>query len=143
MSIEGIVSKLRDAPYCSGRTESWVKVVCRKRDTFTIVGFVPAATSAISALYLGRREGKGLVYAGKAGTGFTHETARMLRARLDPLVTRKSPLTDDTKKPKATWVRPDVLVDLEYRAITAEGLLRHASFKGVREDLLPTKHRRR
>jgi bifunctional non-homologous end joining protein LigD len=59
----------------------------------------------------------------------------MLREVLDPLTVRRSPLTKPVRKPKATWVRPDVLVDVEYRAITPDGRLRHASFKGVREDL--------
>jgi bifunctional non-homologous end joining protein LigD len=59
----------------------------------------------------------------------------MLREKLDPLVVRKSPLTKPVRKPKATWVRPEVLVDVQYRAVTPGGRLRHASFKGVREDL--------
>jgi len=58
----------------------------------------------------GRREGEELLYAGKAGTGFTFETARALREKLNPLVVRKSPLTTPVRKPKATWVRPEVLV---------------------------------
>ena len=87
---------------------------------------------SLPALYLGRREGKDLVYAGKAGTGFTFETARMLRERLEPITVRKSPLTKAVRKPKATWVRPDVLVGVQYRSLTPDGKLRHASFKGVR-----------
>jgi bifunctional non-homologous end joining protein LigD len=59
----------------------------------------------------------------------------MLRERLDPLVVRNSPLTVAVRKPKSTWVRPELLVDVQYRAITPDGRLRHASFKGVREDL--------
>src|SRR3954470_5213000 len=118
MSIEGIVSKLRDSPYRSGRNETWVKTICRKRETFTVVGFVPATAGSVAALYLRRREGAGLVYAGKAGTGFTGETARTLRERLDPIAVRKSPLSKPVKKPKATWVKPELLVDVEYRAVT-------------------------
>src|SRR5213078_411983 len=100
-----------------------------------VVGFVPAQTGSIAALYLGRHQGHELIYAGKAGTGFTGETARVLRERLDPIAVRKSPLSKPVKKPKATWVKPEVLVDVEYRAITDDGRLRHASFKGLREDL--------
>ncbi len=136
MGVEGVVSKLRDAPYRSGRTDSWIKATCRKRDTFTVVAFVPGTgVGTVGALYLGRREGGALLYAGKAGTGFTGETARMLRERLEPIAVRKSPLTKPMKKPKAHWVKPEMLVDVEYRAVTADGRLRHASFKGVREDL--------
>jgi bifunctional non-homologous end joining protein LigD len=135
MGLEGIVSKHRNSTYPSGRTEMWRKTLCRKRDTFPVVGFVAAQPRSIAALYLGRREGDELVYAGKAGTGFTFETARMLRERLDPLVARKSPLTVPMRKPKSTWVRPELLVDVQYRAITPDGRLRHASFKGIREDI--------
>jgi bifunctional non-homologous end joining protein LigD len=136
MGIEGIVSKLAESPYVSGRTDLWIKATCRKRDTFVVVGFVPAPAGSLKAIYLGRREGKDLVYAGKAGTGFTGETARALREKLDPIAVRKSPLTVPVKKPKATWVKPQVLADVEYRSITADGRMRHGSFKGVRDDLM-------
>jgi bifunctional non-homologous end joining protein LigD len=138
LGAEGVVSKLRESAYRSGRTDNWYKTTCRKRDTVTVVAYVPASgmSGAIGALYLGRREGKELVYAGKAGTGFTNETARLLYKRLQPLAVRASPLTQQVKKPKAKWVKPEMLVDVEYRAITADGLLRHASFQGVREDLM-------
>ena len=143
MQVEGIVSKLKDSPYRSGRSETWIKSLCKKRETFPVVGFVPAQAGSIAALYLGRREGSGLVYAGKTGTGFTGETARMLRERLDPIAVRKSPLSKPVKKPKATSVRPEILVDVEYRAVTEDGRLRHASFKGVRDDLVGPKPRKR
>jgi len=101
-----------------------------------VIGFIAEQPRSISALYLGRREGEELLYAGKAGTGFTFDTARALREKLNPLVVRTSPLTTPVRKPKATWVRPEVLVDVQYRSITPDGRLRHASFKGVRDDLI-------
>jgi bifunctional non-homologous end joining protein LigD len=143
MRLEGIVSKLKDSPYCSGRSETWIKTLCKKRETFPVVGFVPAQAGSIAALYLGRREGPELVYAGKAGSGITGETARALRERLDPIAVGKSPLSMPVKKPKATWVKPELLVDVEYRAMTQDGRLRHASFKGVREDLTDAKSQRK
>jgi len=130
------VSKLRDAPYPSGRSDAWRKALFRKRDTFPVIGFIAEQPKSIAALYLGRREGAELLYAGKAGTGFTFDSARNLRARLDPLVVRKSPLTKPVRKPKATWVLPELLVDVQYRSIKPDGRLRHASFKGVRDDLM-------
>jgi bifunctional non-homologous end joining protein LigD len=136
MGIEGVVSKRVDSAYRSGRDESWIKTVCRKRETFTVVGFIARPAGSIAALYLGRPDRAGLIYAGKAGTGFSSDTARALRERLDPIVVKKSPLTVPVKKPKATWVRPRLLVDVEYRAVTDDGRLRHASFKGLREDLM-------
>jgi bifunctional non-homologous end joining protein LigD len=136
MGIEGVVSKLAASPYRSGRTASWIKATCRKRETLVVVGFVPAPGGSLKAIYLGRRDGKALVYGGKAGTGFSGDTARALREKLDQITVRKSPLTVDVKKPKATWVKPQVVVDVEYRAVTADGRMRHGSFKAVREDLM-------
>jgi bifunctional non-homologous end joining protein LigD len=131
MGLEGVVSKLRDAPYRSGRSESWIKVKCVQREAFVIVGFVPDGARSLAALYLGRRDGKALAYVGKAGTGFTVKSAGELRQRLDSLVTDTAPLKVPVRKPKATWVKPVLRADIEYRAVTGEGLLRAASYKGL------------
>jgi bifunctional non-homologous end joining protein LigD len=138
MGLEGIVSKRRDSPYRSGRQESWIKLKCTKSDTFPIVAFVEklgARPRRIASLYVGRHEGDRLVYAGKARSGYTLETARELRERLDPLIVKKSPLSEPVKKPKATWVKPVVDAEIEYGGITDDGLLREAVFKGLRDDL--------
>jgi bifunctional non-homologous end joining protein LigD len=144
MGIEGTVSKLRDSRYVSGPNETWVKTICRQRETFVVVGFEPGKHGMLRGAYLGRHEGDRLLYAGKVEVGFTGDAARALRARLEPLATNKSPLTVDVKKPKAVWVKPGVLIDVEYRGITSAGQkLRHASFKGVREDLMEPLRRAR
>jgi bifunctional non-homologous end joining protein LigD len=140
MGLEGVVSKLRDAPYRSGRQDSWVKLKCVKSDTFPIVAFVEklgARPRKIASLYVGRREGERLLYAGKVGTGYSEATARELRERLDQIIIRKSPLSAPIKKPKATWVRPVVYAEVKYSGITDDGVLRAAAFKGVRDDLAP------
>jgi len=120
--------------YQSGRTAAWVKATCRKRDTFWAAG-VAFKGGKFDGLYLGRREGSRLHYAGKVERGFDDATARAVVSELLPLKTRKSPLAERIRKPKATWVRPVVPVDVEYRALTGEGLVRHPSFKGIRRDL--------
>ena len=68
-----------------------------------------------------------------------------MRERLDPLIVKRSPLSVPVKKPKATWVRPDVLAEIEYGGITDDGLLREAVFKGLRDNLpaAPTPRPRR
>jgi bifunctional non-homologous end joining protein LigD len=145
MGLEGIVSKKRDAPYRSGRSEAWVKTKCKHRDSFPIVAFVEklgANPRRIASLYLGRREGDRLLYAGKAQSGFTDESLYELRERLDPFITNKSPLTVPVKKPKATWVRPVVEAEVEYSARTADGLLRAPVYRGIREDLRDQPERR-
>jgi bifunctional non-homologous end joining protein LigD len=138
LKLEGIVSKRRDSRYRSGRQETWLKLKCTKSDTFPIVAFVEklgARPRKIDSLYVGRREGGRLIYAGKARSGYTEQVAREVRERLDPLIIRKSPLSVPVKKPKATWVRPLVQAEIEYGGITDDGLLREAVFKGLRDDL--------
>jgi len=139
MNIEGIVSKERGSPYRSGRQESWIKVKCVKSETYPIVAFVEklgASPRRIASLYLGRWEGEKLLYAGKAQTGFKHQTLYELRERLDPYIRKTSPLSVPVKKPKATWVEPVLEAEIEFSALTADKLLRAPVFKGIREDLL-------
>jgi bifunctional non-homologous end joining protein LigD len=76
-----------------------------------------------------------LLYAGKARTGYIESVARELREKLDPLITKKSPLSVPVNKSKATWVEPVLLAEIEYSGITDDGLLREAVFKGLRDDL--------
>jgi bifunctional non-homologous end joining protein LigD len=138
MGLEGIVAKRVDAPYRSGRQDSWIKLKCTKSDTFPIVAFVEklgARPRKIASLYVGRWDGDRLVYAGKARSGYTEAVARELRERLDPLIRKTTPLLVPVNKPKATWVDPEVDAEIEYSAVTDDGLLRAAVFKGLRDDL--------
>src|SRR4051812_8700958 len=138
MGLEGIVAKRVNAPYRSGRQDSWIKLKCTKSDTFPIVAFVEklgARPRKIASLYVGRWDGDRLVYAGKARSGYTEAVARELRERLDPLIRKTTPLSVPVKKPKATWVEPEVDAEIEYSAVTDDGLLRAAVFKGLRDDL--------
>ena len=132
MNLEGIVSKKTDAPYRSDRTESWIKVKCVQKARFPIVGFIPDV-GGIAALYLGKQEGKELVYAGKVGSGFSHKTSMSVRRKLEALITPEQKLTRKVRKPKARWVEPKFFAEVEYRDITADGLLRQSSFKGMSE----------
>ena len=87
-----------------------------------------------AALYLGKQEGKDLVYMGKVGTGWSRTVSNQIRKQLDTVVNPKSKLTKVIMKPKATWVEPKFFADVEYRDITSEGLLRASSFKGLSRD---------
>jgi bifunctional non-homologous end joining protein LigD len=139
MHLEGIVSKDTQSVYRSGRQESWIKIKCAKTDTFPIIAFVEklgASPRRIASLYLGRWEGDQLIYAGKAQTGFKQRMLYELRERLDPYIRTTTPLSIPVKKPKATWVEPAVLAEIEYSALTAEKRLRAPIFKGVRDDLM-------
>jgi bifunctional non-homologous end joining protein LigD len=136
MGLEGVVSKQRDAPYRSGRVESWIKVKCGKRDAFPIVAFVEklgAKPRRIASFYVGRRHGDQLLYAGKVRGGFSEAEARDLRERLDPFIRKDSPLSEPVNKPKATWVDPVIEAEIAYSTVTENQLLREAVFKGLRE----------
>lgn len=142
LGVEGLVAKRVDAPYRSGRQETWVKLKCKKSETFPIIAFVEklgAHPRKVASLYVGRYERGQLLYAGKVRTGYTEATARELRERLDPLIRKSSPLDIPVRKPKATWVEPSVQAEIEYGALPDDGLLREAVFKGFRDDLAPRK----
>jgi bifunctional non-homologous end joining protein LigD len=142
MHFEGIVSKERHSPYRSGRQDTWLKVKCIKSETFPIIAFVEklgANPRRIASLYLGRREGEQLLYAGKAQTGFKTEALYELRERLDPFIRKTSPLSVPVKKPKATWVEPVLQAEIEFSALTADKLLRAPVYKGIRDDLAADK----
>jgi bifunctional non-homologous end joining protein LigD len=130
---EGIVSKRSDAPYRSERTEAWLKIKAVTKGKFPVIGFIKDPTG-VAALYLGKREGKELVYMGKVGTGWSRTMSSQIRKQLDTVVSPKSKLTKPIKKPKATWVEPSFVADIEYRDITSEGLLRASSFKGLSKE---------
>ena len=132
IGIEGIVSKRADATYVSGRSNAWAKVTCRKRETFVVAGLAYNKRK-FEGIYLARRDD--MSYAGKVEHGFTLQSQRVFVWCVRGLATRSAAFSTKVSKPKAHWLKPELLVDVEYRALTGEGKLRHPSFKGVREDL--------
>jgi bifunctional non-homologous end joining protein LigD len=130
LNWEGIISKNADAPYRSDRNEGWLKIKTSQRGKFPVIGFVKDPTG-VAALYLGKREGKDLVYMGKVGTGWSRTVSGQIRKQLDTVISPKSKLSKPIKKPKAIWVEPRFFAEIEYRDITSEGLLRASSFKGL------------
>ena len=107
-----------------------------QKGKFPVVGFIKDPTG-VAALYLGKQEGKDLVYMGKVGTGWSRTVSSQIRKQLDTVVSPKSKLTRPITKPKATWVKPQFYADIEYRDITSEGLLRASSFKGLSRSRRP------
>ena len=133
IGLEGVVSKVRDSRYSSGRGNDWVKKTCAQRETLTIAGFALDG-SKWDGIYVGRRKGKNLIYAGKVDHGFDKTSAAELRKRLTPLIRKTQPYAKKIAH-KGIWVEPELLAEIEYRAKSAEGKVRHPFFKGLREDL--------
>jgi bifunctional non-homologous end joining protein LigD len=131
LGLEGIVSKRADASYRSGRSDDWIKVKALKRERFVVIGFVPEGSAGLLKLRLARREGDALIYVGRVGTGWNRQTARAIRAALEPLVRRTAPLSLPIRKPDTTWVDPHYDVEVAYAEIAGDGMLRHPSFKAL------------
>ncbi|MFA1676893.1 non-homologous end-joining DNA ligase [Rhizobium mongolense] len=130
--LEGIVAKYREKAYRSGRRPEWLKIKCVRSDSFLIVGFEPSSVpGAIGRLLLAAKSGNALVYVGGVGTGFTHKMSIELRKLLESIVT-KAPAVN-LKRKNAVFTKPLFVAEIEYRAWTDEGKLRHPSFKGIRE----------
>ena len=139
LGLEGIVSKLSASSYRSGRGKNWVKCKCSARQEFVIAGYVPSSTGrkAIGSLVLGVYGGPALRYVGRVGTGFSAATAEALFARLEAMRIPSSPFVSPLNAAEARevrFVRPELVAEVDFRGWTAEGLLRQASFQGLRED---------
>jgi bifunctional non-homologous end joining protein LigD len=141
MGLEGIVSKLKAAPYLAGRQKSWLKSKFIKRQEFVIIGYTAArkGSRAIGALHLAYYDKGEMKYAGKAGTGFDMKGAQGLFDRLVKLNTNVPPLRGlpGSILKTAHWVRPALLCEVSFTEWTGEGHIRHPSFQGLREDKKP------
>ena len=141
LGLEGVISKVRDAPYRSGRSKEWIKSKCSNRQEFVIAGYVPStvSTKAIGSLVLGYYDDAKLIHAGRVGTGFGHKVADELFRRLDAMSIPKSPFAKKLSALDARrvqYVRPELVAEVEFRTWTADGLIRHSTFRGLREDKL-------
>lgn len=139
--LEGIVCKRRDRPYQSGRTSDWIKVKCLQREEFVIGGFTDPQGSRVGlgALLLGYFDkADHLHYVGKVGTGFDNKLLKPLRQQLQSLERKGAPFVagDLDKIPAARrhWVQPKLVAQVAYGSRTNDGILRHSSFQGLRED---------
>lgn len=149
MGLEGIMAKKQDSPYrIDSRSGDWLKIKANKSQEVVIGGFTRNEDSPkpFSSLLVGVYEGKKFVYTGKVGTGFSVKTQKEILALCKPLIIEKSPfsLVPDINKPsrfrpqppeaKATWLKPQLVCEVHFTEITTDGVMRHPSFKGLRND---------
>jgi len=141
LGLEGIVSKLADSSYESTRNRNWQKVKCIKRQEFVIAGYTLSEKGIpFSSLILGFYDKGKLIYAGRAGTGYTNAMRVELRKKLDRMVVNKRPFEQIPKDPglrRAVWTEPKLVGEVAFTEWTDEGVIRHPSFQGLREDKKP------
>lgn len=134
--FEGIVSKRADTPYKSGRVGYWTKTKCRLGQE-VVVGAWESNGPALRSLLVGAHRGGRFIYIGHVGTGFNGRNLPPLLKELKERAAEKSPF-EGANAPKKTrelhWVRPEIVCEVAFTSWTRDGLLRQASFKGLRED---------
>lgn len=141
LELEGLIGKRADSSYVGRRSNDWVKLKCKQRQEFVIVGYTDpkGSRNGFGALLLALHDkGSGqLRYAGKVGTGFSATTLDSIHARLKPLEVAKPALAKPPGAAEARgvhWLRPQLLAEVAYAQMTRDGVVRHSVFHGLRDD---------
>jgi bifunctional non-homologous end joining protein LigD len=141
-AMEGVIAKRADSTYQQHRSPSWLKVKCLKQQEFVIGGYSKGEGSRVGfgALLLGYYDDGKFMYAGRVGTGFTTDSLRQLSAELKKRRSDASPFDisfTGAERRGVTWVKPELVAEVEFTEWTSDGRLRHPSFQGLREDKPP------
>jgi bifunctional non-homologous end joining protein LigD len=141
MGVEGIVSKLANSTYESTRTRNWQKSKCLRRQEFVIAGYTLSDKGLpFSSLVLGVYDKGKLIYAGRAGTGFSTKLRVELKKMIDRLARPTKPFAEIPRDPglrRAVWAEPKLVGEVAFAEWTNENIIRHPSFQGLREDKNP------
>ncbi|WP_397452376.1 DNA ligase D [Pseudomonas sp. NA-150] len=138
MSLEGVIGKRAGSLYVSRRSPDWIKLKCRLRQEFVIVGYTQpqGSRSGFGALLLAVNDPQ-LVYAGRVGTGFSQATLKKLHEQMSTLERKTSPLAKKLTAEQAKgvhWIEPTLVCEAEFAEWTREGILRQAAFVALRSD---------
>ncbi|MGF6108516.1 DNA ligase D [Pseudomonas frederiksbergensis] len=139
LSLEGVIGKRAGSPYVSRRSPDWIKLKCRLRQEFVIIGYTApqGSRSGFGALLLGVYDDKGLVYAGRVGTGFNQANLKLFHGQLQKIERKTSPLDKSLTAAQARgvhWVEPTLVCEAEFAEWTREGVVRQAAFIAMRTD---------
>ncbi|MEG8202849.1 DNA ligase D [Pseudomonas sp. 5FOS] len=141
LQLEGLIGKRVDSPYSGRRSPDWIKLKCKQRQEFVIVGYTDpkGSRSGFGALLLALHDNDSgeLRYAGKVGTGFSATTLASIHARLEPLEIDTPALPKPPAGAEARgvhWLKPQLLAEVAYAQMTRDGIVRHSVFHGLRDD---------
>ena len=141
LGLEGIILKNPDSPYSSSRSTNWLKLKCKQRQEFVIIGYTPpnGARSKFGALLLAVYDENGaLKHSGNVGSGFNQKTLTDIKFKLDAVKVSKSTVVSPFEAPpQTTWVKPVLVAEVEFGEWTANGHIRHSAFIGLRTDKDP------
>lgn len=149
LGLEGIMAKRKDSIYhVHNRSKDWLKIKANKRQEVVIAGFTlnDDSSKLFSSLLVGVYEGKKLIYTGKVGTGFNVKLQKEMMELFKPLIVSKAAFSEepDVNKPSrfrpnpphatVTWLKPELVCEVSFTELTSDGVMRHPSFNGMRED---------
>ena len=139
LGLEGIVCKRAGDPYRAGRGGSWLKVKCGNREELVVLGWTPPAGSrqGFGALHVGYYDPVGrLHYAGGVGSGYAARDLTAIKARLDRIPSKPPDMlmSGEPLDPSIAWVRPELVIEVQFAGWSGAGRMRHAVFLGIRED---------
>src|SRR6185437_82608 len=129
-------AKKASCPYKGTRTRNWLKIKCIERQEFVIVGWSESDKRiGFRSLLLAAKEKGKLTYVGKVGTGFNARSIQDLMKRMKPLAVDKAPVEVPRADRKgAHFIKPKLVAEIAFSEFTDDGILRHPSFMGLRED---------